>query len=40
MVRADDLAKLRIQDEKGGEIELGALWRDKTAVLVWIRHFG
>ena len=40
LTRADDLAKLTVQDERGSTIELGSLWRDKTAVLVFIRHFG
>jgi len=38
--RADDLAKLTIQDEKGQTVELGSLWRDKTVALVFVRHFG
>ena len=38
--RADDLAKLKVLDERGGEVELGTLWREKTAVLVFVRHFG
>jgi hypothetical protein len=40
MVRADDLAKLRVQNEQGADVELGSLWRDRTAVLVFLRHFG
>lgn len=40
LTRADDLAKLEVLDDKGGKIELGSLWREKTAVLVFIRHFG
>jgi hypothetical protein len=38
--RADDLAKLTVSDEQGQTIELGSLWRDKTVVLVFVRHFG
>jgi hypothetical protein len=38
--RADDLAKLPVQDDKGQTVELGTLWRDRTAVLVFLRHFG
>lgn len=38
--RADDLAKMTVQDEQGGKVELGTLWRDKAAVLVFTRHFG
>jgi hypothetical protein len=40
LTRADDLAKMTVLDERGGTVELGSLWRDKTAVLVFIRHFG
>ena len=40
MHRADNLAKLTVLDEHGGTIELGSLWRDRTAVLVFVRHFG
>jgi hypothetical protein len=38
--RADDLAKLTVQDEKGQPVELGSLWRDRTVALVFLRHFG
>lgn len=38
--RADDLGKLTVLDEKGVRVELGTLWRDQTAVLVFTRHFG
>ncbi len=38
--RADDLAKLTVLDEAGKTIELGTLWRDHTAILVFVRHFG
>lgn len=38
--RADDLAKLAVLDERGNPVELGSLWRDKTAVLAFVRHFG
>jgi hypothetical protein len=38
--RADDLAKLPIQDEQGQTIELGSLWRDKPVAIVFLRHFG
>jgi hypothetical protein len=40
LTRADDLAKLTVLDEKGTKVELGTLWRDKPAVLVFTRHFG
>lgn len=38
--RADDLAKLTVLDEHGASVELGSLWRDRAAVLVFVRHFG
>ena len=37
---ANDLAKMTVLDEHGGKVELGTLWRDKPAVLVFVRHFG
>ncbi|HUS27111.1 MAG TPA: hypothetical protein VMZ53_01330 [Kofleriaceae bacterium] len=40
LTRADDLAKMTVLDEKGGKVELGTLWRDKAAVLAFVRHFG
>ena len=40
MHRADDLAKLTVLDPEGKTVELGTLWRDKPAVLVFVRHFG
>ena len=38
--RADDLANLAVLDKTGKSVELGTLWRDRTAVLVFVRHFG
>ncbi|HSN25812.1 MAG TPA: hypothetical protein VLT45_05985 [Kofleriaceae bacterium] len=38
--RADDLAKLTVQDEQGRSIELGSLWKDHAIVLAFVRHFG
>lgn len=38
--RADDLAKMTVLDEAKQSIELGTLWRDQPAVLVFVRHFG
>jgi hypothetical protein len=40
MMRADDLSKLTVLDEAGKTVELGALWKDHTAILVFVRHFG
>jgi hypothetical protein len=38
--RADDLAKMTVLDEQGNNVELGTFWRDRTAALVFLRHFG
>jgi len=38
--RADTLGSLTILDEKGAEVALGSLWRDRTAVIALVRHFG
>ncbi len=40
LTRADDLATMSVLDENGNPITLGTLWHDKTAVLVFTRHFG
>jgi hypothetical protein len=40
LARADDLEKLSVLDEAGTPHELGELWRERTAVLVFVRHFG
>ena len=40
LTRADDLATMSVLDEDGNRVMLGDLWRDKTAVLVFTRHFG
>ncbi len=37
---ANDLARLKVLDVNDRAIELGSLWRDRTAVLVFLRHFG
>ena len=38
--RADDLAKLSVLDARGEPVALGTLWRDRPAVLAFVRHFG
>jgi hypothetical protein len=38
--RADDLAKMTVLDASGTVVEVGSFWRDRVAVLVFIRHFG
>ena len=35
-----DAAKATVVDLEGGVDELQELWRDKTTVLVFLRHFG
>jgi hypothetical protein len=40
LTRADDLAKLTVHDERGEPVVLGTLWRERPAVLVFLRHFG
>ena len=37
---ADDLADLPVQDEHGATHTLGEAWRERTAVLAFVRHFG
>jgi hypothetical protein len=34
------LADISVQDGKGQPVALASLWRDKPAVLVFVRHFG
>ncbi len=38
--RADVLAPLQVLDEHGTEVTLATLWRERTAVLPLVRHFG
>ena len=38
--RTDDLAKFTVLDEHGKPVELGTFWKERTAVLVFTRHFG
>ncbi len=38
--RADDLAKLTVQDEQGQLVEVGTFWRERPVALVFLRHFG
>lgn len=40
LTRADDLANMTVLDENKHVVELGTLWKDRTAVLVFVRHFG
>ena len=34
------LAATEVLDEQGKTIRLAELWRDRPAVIVWVRHFG
>lgn len=34
------LGPLTVLDERGTAVEVQSLWRDRPAVLVWLRHFG
>jgi hypothetical protein len=38
--RADDLATMTVLDERGQPVPLGTFWRDRPAVLAFVRHFG
>lgn len=38
--RADDLAAMTVLDADRRPVPLGELWRDRTAVIVFLRHFG
>ena len=40
LTRADDLGKMTVLDEQKRSVELATFWRDRTAVLVFLRHFG
>ena len=36
----DALADITALDLQGDAVRLGDLWQDRTAVLVFVRHFG
>lgn len=38
--RADGLAEMVLYDHEGSPVRLGDLWRERPAVLVWLRHYG
>ncbi|HUJ60812.1 MAG TPA: hypothetical protein VLX92_20055 [Kofleriaceae bacterium] len=40
MMRSDALATLNVLDSQGREVALGSLWRERTAVVAFVRHFG
>ncbi len=35
-----DLENLTAKDVEGADVALGDLWRDRPAVLVFLRHYG
>lgn len=35
-----DLADTVVKDTEGRDVRLGELWRDKPAVVVFVRHYG
>jgi hypothetical protein len=37
---AESLAEIEVLDPQGRPVRLGDAWRDRPAVLVFIRHFG
>jgi hypothetical protein len=37
---ANELAQVTVKDVEGRDVRLGDLWRDKPAVLVFLRHYG
>jgi len=37
---ASRLASIEILDDQGNPVTVGSAWRDRPALLVFIRHFG
>lgn len=35
-----ELADVVVQNEQGGDVRLGEVWRDRPIVLAFLRHFG
>jgi hypothetical protein len=35
-----DLADVVVKDTEGRDLRLGEVWRDRPAVLVFVRHYG
>ena len=35
-----ELADLIVKDTEGRDVRLGDLWRERPAVLVFVRHYG
>jgi hypothetical protein len=40
MTPAERLSGLTLESAEGPPVSLGDLWREKTAVIAWVRHFG
>ena len=40
MQRAEMIGAMTVLDELGTSVPLHTLWRDRPAVLVFVRHFG
>ena len=40
MERAEAIGEMTVLDELGVPVRLGTLWSTRTAVLVFVRHFG
>jgi len=38
--RADELAAVVLKDQSGADVRLGDLWRERPAVLAFLRHYG
>ena len=39
-VSVDILGELSVHNEQGEQVKLASLWKEKTGVLVFVRHFG
>jgi hypothetical protein len=37
---AGELADVVLQDSSGEDVQLGSLWEDRPAVVVFLRHYG
>jgi hypothetical protein len=37
---ADELAAAELRTTDGKSVVAGSLWKDKPALLLWVRHFG
>jgi hypothetical protein len=40
MRNADELAEIALPDQDENPVRLGDLWRERPAVMVWLRHYG